>query len=165
MTIPIKIRRATLLDLSEIQPLFVETIRQVTQRDYEPAQLEAWASSVHNRLRWRAAIMNQYFLVAALEDVIVGFGSLDQGNYIDFLYVHKDYQRKGIANTIYQVLEQEAIRARQTEMTTYASKTACPFFLARGFDIVKENKNQIREVEIINYRMKKVLESTNQTGI
>ena len=151
------LRLAIVAALPEIHTLYVETIRQVANRDYKPAQIEAWTAGVHNQKRWEDAIHDQYFLVATAEDAIVGFGSLDEGGYLDFLYVHKDHQRKGIAHALYQRLEQEAISKNCVQVTTNASKTACPFFLARGFEVVKKNRNQIRGVEIINYRMKKVL--------
>ncbi|MEM9674673.1 MAG: GNAT family N-acetyltransferase [Cyclobacteriaceae bacterium] len=153
----IDLRQATVADLPEIQIVFVETIRQVANSDYNPAQIEAWAAGVRNQKRWEDAIDDQYFLVATAEDAIVGFGSLDEGGYLDFLYVHKDYQRKGIAHTLYEQLEQEAISKNCVQITTNASKTARLFFLAQGFEVVKENSNQIRGVEVVNYRMQKVL--------
>ena len=155
MSSRIKIRQATANDLPEIQELFVGSVKQVAKKDYSTDQLEVWASSIQNTERWQKAISEQYFLVAVSGKLIVGFASLDQGHYIDFLYVHKDYQRRGVADTIYQKLEQEAIHTGQTEITTNASKTALPFFLARGFIVIRENSNQIRGVEIVNYHMKK----------
>ncbi|MEO0330540.1 MAG: GNAT family N-acetyltransferase [Bacteroidota bacterium] len=153
----IKIRQATANDLPEILNLFAETIQQIAKRDYNTAQIEVWASSVQNQTGWEKAINDQYFLVATLENIIVGFGSLDESGYLDFLYVHKDYQREGIAKTIYQVLEEEAIRKGHTRITTDASKTAKGFFIHQGFEVIKENLKLVKGVEITNYRMAKAL--------
>ena len=153
----IYLRQATVADLPKIQTLFVETIRQVANKDYEPAQIEAWTVGVRNQQRWEDAIENQYFLVATEEDTIVGFGSLEGNNYVDFMYVHPNYHRKGVAQCIYQALEQKALLKRSLILTANVSITALPFFLAQGFEVVKENRNQIKGVEITNYRMKKAL--------
>jgi putative acetyltransferase len=150
-------REAKLSDLSELQSLFVKTIRKIAIRDYSPAQIEAWVAGVRNQQRWENAIQDQYFLVATLKSTIVGFGSLTEDAYLDFLYVHKDYQRKGVAKTLYQALEEEAIRNGHHQITTDASKTAQGFFAARGFSVTQENQKLIKGIEIINYRMKKVL--------
>lgn len=153
----IQLRQATAGDLPEILTLFVEAIRQVASSDYKPAQIEAWAAGARNQQRWENAIENQYFLVATVEDTIVGFGSLEANNYVDFIFVHPDHHRKGVAQLIYQALEKEAQLKYSPILTANVSITARPFFLAQGFVVVKENKNQIKGVEITNYRMEKVL--------
>ncbi len=152
----IKIRRATTGDLSEILDLFSGSVKQIGQQDYEPKQIAAWAASVHNQSRWQRAMSDQYFLVAVSNEIIVGFGSLEQ-EYLDFLYVHQNHQRQGIANLLYKVLEQEAARAGHRQITTDASKTAQGFFIRQGFDVIKENRKQIKGVELTNYRMSKKL--------
>lgn len=153
----INLRPATLGDLSDLQTLFVAAILRTCRNDYQSEQLQVWIASVENDQRWKDAINSQYFLVAEVDNSIAGFGSLEENNYIDFMYVHPDYHRKGVAKCIYQALEKEAIRQKGNQLTSNVSITARPFFLAQGFEIVKENRNQIRGVEIINYRMKKDL--------
>ena len=149
----IELRHATLNDLNEMQDLFVETIISTCSKDYNDEQINVWTSSVENKDRWRARITNQYFLVAEIDNKIVGYGSLDNGNYLDFLYVHKDFLRKGIANLIYEKLKSESFRHGFDKLTSDVSKTALPFFESKGFKIIKENKNMMNGVEIINYHM------------
>ena len=57
-------------------------------------------------------------------EVIVGFGDIDKTGYLDHLFVHADYQGKGIATAVCNQLEQ----AVQGDITTQASITAKPFF-------------------------------------
>ncbi|WKN46274.1 GNAT family N-acetyltransferase [Tunicatimonas pelagia] len=153
----IKIRLATTHDLPEILRLFTGTVEHVARQDYASKQLTVWVASAHNQKRWHQAIDNQYFIVATVDETIAGFGSLDQNGYLDFLYVHKDYQRQGIAYLLYGALEQEAIRAGYPQITTDASKTIQNFFVRQGFSLVRENQKQIKGVELINYRMSKDL--------
>jgi putative acetyltransferase len=72
-------------------------------------QIDIRAKSAKNEERWIGLIEEQYFLKAAFDDEIVGFGSLDfkKGTYLDFLYVHKDYLRRRIANTLLDALNIE----------------------------------------------------------
>ena len=111
-------------------------------------------------------LLNQFVLVIQLERKILGFGALDNGKYINFLYVHRDYQRQGFAYQLYTNIEKEAIRQGQTELTSDVSKTARPFFEKVGFKVIKEQSVVRKNVELTNYKMKKELNrpETVETG-
>ncbi|WP_274474240.1 GNAT family N-acetyltransferase [Mangrovimonas aestuarii] len=157
MTNKIILRRATLNDMNELHELFVDTIKQTCKSDYGSEQIRVWTASVKNTSRWTQAISEQYFIVAEINGVIAGFGSLKDGNYIDFMYVHKDYQGKGVANCIYSDLESESKRFKTKTLTSDVSKTAQPFFEKKGFEVVLENINIRDGVEINNYLMRKYI--------
>lgn len=149
------IRPATLEDMPKIQELYVQTIQDSCKGDYSEMQLAAWISSVVNEDRWRGALSNEYFLVAEDENKIIAFGGLENGNYLDFMYVHHEYQRIGLAERLLKALENEASRQGAKEITTDASKTSIPFFEKKGFHYVEENKKHVNGLEIVNYRMSK----------
>lgn len=157
----IKIRNGVLTELPEIQNLFSETITFVCQNDYNEKQIEAWKSSIENSERWQNLIQNQYFIVAELDNEIVGFASLDNGNYIDVLFIHKDFQRMGIAQKLFDELENEAKRLNCFILTSDVSKTAKAFFESNGFEVVTEQLQIRKNVEMVNYKMQKELLSTN----
>ncbi|WP_264526268.1 GNAT family N-acetyltransferase [Flavobacterium sp. N502536] len=150
-------RKATISDLPEMQQLYTETIQAVCKNDYNPAQIEAWTSGVHNTERWLAVIHTQIVLLVIIESKIVGFGTLKDGNYIDFFYIHKDYQRQGIANTLLIELEREAKKQHSKIITSDISITAKPFFEKNGFTSIVEQRNLRLGVELINYKMEKEL--------
>ena len=153
--ININLRPARRDDLSEIQALFVDTIRSTCKNDYSQEQIMAWTSSVENKVRWTAAVDQQFFLVAEKENRIIGFASLKNGDYLDFMYVHQACLRQGIADRLYTALENESKRLGCTFIVADVSKTARPFFESKGFKVLKVNQHLIRGVEIINYRMRK----------
>ncbi|UOX34217.1 GNAT family N-acetyltransferase [Flavobacterium sediminilitoris] len=157
MPLDITIRFGQLSDLEILQFLFVETINSTCQKDYTKEQLEAWISGVENKDRWVNIITNQYLLIAENNDVIVGFCSLDNGNYIDLLFIHKDFQRQGIAHTLYLTIEKEAKKQNQILLTADVSKTAKPFFEKIGFNVATEQIVIKKGIELINYKMKKEL--------
>ncbi|RWW92334.1 GNAT family N-acetyltransferase [Flavobacterium cerinum] len=154
---PLTLRQAVLTDLDEIKELFTATITTICTNDYTPEQIAVWASTVENSHRWYDAVAGQLFLLAEMDDKIVGFASLDNSTYIDFMYVHKDYQRQGIAEILMEELEIEARDFGTITLTSDVSKTARPFFERIGFEVVTEQLNLRRGVEIVNYKMSKAL--------
>jgi len=157
----ISIRPALLSDLAEMQTLFVETIEAVCKKDYSPEQIKVWTSSIEHTNRWTDRLQKQYFLIAQIENKIVGYSSLQDKDYLDFLYVHKDFQRQGIADRLYNEIEIEAIKRGSTILNSDVSITAKPFFEKKEFKILLEQKNTINGVEIVNYKMTKDLPATD----
>ena len=149
------VRKAKESDLPVILKLFADTVRHTCKSDYNEAQLDVWTSSAKNHDRWLARITGQYFLVAESSAEIVGFASLESSSYIDVLYVHKDYQRQGVASRLLNALILEAKRQHATEIFSYVSITARLFFENKGFAVIRENIVVLDGIELINYRMSK----------
>lgn len=99
----------------------------------------------------------QIVFVAQHMDNIVGFATLDYGTYIDMFYVHKDYQRKGIAQRLMNEVINEAKRLGQSQLTSDVSITARAFFEKNGFRSQREQINIRQGIELINYKMQKDL--------
>lgn len=151
------IRPSNLSDLTEMQEMFVDTISTICKHDYSPEQIIVWTSSIENTKRWTDKLSSQYFLIAELNNKIVGFASLQNKNYFDLLYVHKDFQRQGIASRLYTEIENEAIKRESTILSSDVSKTARQFFEKKGFQIIAPQIVVIKHVELVNYKMSKLL--------
>lgn len=149
------IRLAKKEDLAEMQELFAETISAVCAKDYDAAQIKAWISSVENTGRWLDKMTRQHFLIAEITERIVGYASLEAGNYFDFLYVHKDFQKQGIAQSLLQKIEVEAKNHGAITIDSDVSITAKPFFEKNGYMVIRTNTNILNGVKIVNYRMAK----------
>ena len=80
---------------------------------------------------------------------------MDNHGYLDRLFVHKDYQGKGIATTITTELERQAEIHGISVFATHASITAKPFFEKHGYHVVSENEVIRNGVEIANFIMEK----------
>ncbi|MDD6643073.1 MAG: GNAT family N-acetyltransferase [Firmicutes bacterium] len=147
-----KLRSYHPADLEEIETLFYDTVHTVTVRDYTAAQRAAWASGKVDSEQWNASFLAHHTVIAEQDDQIIGFGDMDADGYLDRLYVHKEFQRQGIATAICDVLE----RAAQTDFfTVHASITARPFFEKRGYALLKEQQVERRGVLLTNFVMKK----------
>jgi putative acetyltransferase len=156
-TLRITTRFAKLEDLAEIQKMFVDTISVICKDDYSPDQIKVWTSSIENKDRWMDKLAIQYFRIAICENKIIGIASLEQMNYFDLLYVHKDFQRQGIASKLYVEIEKEALNKGATAIYSDVSKTAKPFFLKKGFKSFAQQTILIQGIEMVNFRMTKKL--------
>lgn len=151
------IRMARPYDLYKLQKLFVNTITTICNADYDKQQIEVWASGIENKQRWNDIMMKQFVLVAQDKNKIVGFATLNNGNHIDLLYVHKDHQRQGIAQQLLDNITAEARRLKQATLTSDVSKTARPFYEKNDFNVLTEQIVKIKNVNLTNYKMTKNL--------
>ncbi len=150
-----RIRTATIEDIAELKSLYVNTINSINSRDYNKEQIAAWASTSENTGSLEKRILDQLFIVAVNDDeIITGFSSLDLKNaYLDLMYVHKNYQKRGIATMLLNELLARANELKIKEITSDVSITARPFFEKRGFDVVKEQIVNVKGVKMINFKM------------
>ena len=139
-------------DCGEMAELFYETVHSVNAADYAPEQLDAWASGEADLSAWDASFRAHHTLVAEMEGQMAGFVDMDGGGYLDRLYVHRDFQGQGIATALCDALEAACPCARYT---THASITARPFFLARGYRVVRVQQVERRGVKLTNFVMEK----------
>ena len=153
----IELRLAQIGDLVSIQALFVETVDQVCSGDYNAEALRAWISGASKADFWIDKLKRQYFLVAIHEERILGFASLENEDYVDLLYIHKDFQRRGIADQLLTSIEREATRKSISKLNADVSKTALGFFEKRGFIVVQEQSRIVEGMTIGNFRMEKLL--------
>ena len=147
-----KIRAYTPADCPQLAELFYETVHTVNAKDYPPEQLDVWATGQVDLAQWDRSLRAHRSLVAEEDGVTVGFADMDADGYLDRLYVHKDYQGRGIATALCDALEQ----AVQCEAyTTHASITARPFFEKRGYRVVRAQRVERQGLYLTNYVMEK----------
>ena len=150
------LRRYRTSDCERMAKLFYETVHSVNVADYTEEQLDAWATGNVDLAAWDKSFLEHFTIVAEEPGdggkKIVGFGDIDSTGYLDRLYVQKDYQRRGIASAICDELENAVDAAR---ITTHASITARPFFLKRGYCVVREQQVERGSILLTNYVMEK----------
>ena len=139
-------------DCERLAHLFYQTVHSVNAKDYTKEQLDAWATGEVDLREWDKSFREHKTVVATENGEIVGFGDIDKSGYLDRLYIHKDRQRQGIASAICGELEKSAEGKR---ITTHASVTAKPFFLNRGYRVIKEQEVIRHGVALTNYVMEK----------
>lgn len=147
----IKIRRAVPEDIDDIKKLYYETVTTINAKDYDENQIRAWIkpfletdTTTKDKRKFADKIVEQYFIVAIIDNVISGFASLEDNGYLDFMYVHKDYQRHGTAKALLTELENYAHKKGIAELNSTVSITARGFFEKHGFLKIREDVVEVR---------------------
>ena len=136
-------------DCEELTKLFYNTVHTVNAKDYTEEQLDACATGQVDLNMWDQSLREHYSIVAVENEMLVSFGDIDESGYLDHLFVHADYQGKGIGTMICNRLEQ----AVSGNIITHASITARPFFEKRGYRVVKEQQVERQGVFLTNFEM------------
>lgn len=145
-------------DIPEMKDLFRDTVLNVNARDYTEEEVKDWASCGDCDARWKDLLAGNRYIGAFNEDnVLVGFSSMDKDGYLHSMFVHKDFQHKGIATQLLSEVEQIACLYGVIYITSEVSLTARPFFEKKGYEVVKIQKYKANRLELTNFVMRKTL--------
>lgn len=147
-----KIRRYKSVDFNEIAELFYNTVHLINIKDYSKEQVNVWATGELDYEKWNKSLAEHYSIVAIENEIIIGFGDIDNTGYLDRLYVHKDYQGMGVGTLICNELEG---KCKTKNILVHASITAKPFFEGRGYQVIKEQEVERNGIKLMNFIMKK----------
>lgn len=155
------IRKFEDADTKQIAALFYDTIHSINLQDYTQEQAEAWAPQLsgieqEERVKRFAQSLGECISYVADNDgIIIGFADITENGYLDFMYVHKDHQRQGVASALLSILEEEAIQLGVQRIWANVSITAKPFFERHGFVTVQLQTVNVRGVCMNNFKMEK----------
>lgn len=155
----IVVRKYRADDLLNLVELFRGTVHAVNSKDYTQEQIDAWAPANINAERWGVKLLQHYTVVAEIDNVMCGFADIDDTGYFDHLFVHKDYQGRGIATELVKAIEAFAVQSAVDAITVNVSITAKPFFLKRGYVVVTPQEVEYNGQRFTNYAMKKDIEA------
>lgn len=145
-------------DIHDMQNLFRSTVLNVNIKDYTKEEVEDWASCGDDMGHWKEILFNNQFIGAFdKQDNLIGYSSMNKNGYMHSMFVHKDWQGKGVATLLLSEVERIAIQYEVKEITSEVSKTARPFFEHKGYVVECEQKQQANRLKLTNYKMKKVL--------
>lgn len=151
---PFFIRQAVLDDIAALKDLYQNTVLTINRRDYSHAEVEDWASCGNDASRWEKLIETHYFIVAENPQLqIVGFSSITPQGYLHSMFVHKDFQNKGIATMLLNKIEQYAKENGITKVTSEVSLTARPFFEKQGYTVERKQQRQANQLYLTNFWM------------
>jgi putative acetyltransferase len=144
-------------DIPEITDLFYNTIQFVNIKDYTQEQVDDW-SYWHSAMdKWQHGIWNDFFIKAVDGENIIGFGSIREDGYLDYLFTHKDYQHRGVGRGLFEKIERHAVAKGHKSIYADVSITARRFFENLGFELEREQLKKSHYLELVNYRMRKAL--------
>lgn len=135
--------------------IFLRAIRDISSKDYSPAQIEAWAQ-VEDRGLWAERRISRPAWIAEIVGKPVGFSDLTRDGCLDMMFVHPEFQRLGIASRLLSRVEEEAQKLGFRRIYTEASRTARPFFERRGFRLITKQIVEKRGQSLDNFLMEKL---------
>lgn len=153
----VRIRSFVPADTAAIMALFHDTVRTINIRDYDSAQVAAWAPDRMDYDLWLGSLVAHHTFVADEDNQIVGFADWEDNGHLDRFYVHKDRQGLGVGKHLLDVVERSARERGIKRMFTEASITARPFFERQGYAVIAEQQVPLRGQVFTNYRMDKSL--------
>lgn len=150
------IRRLAAQDIPEMRKLFRATVLTVNSKDYTKEEVEDWASCGDSVEHWKELLAkNDYIGALDGQGGIVGFSSMNAEGYLHSMFVHKDWQGKGVATLLLSEVEKIARRYGVHKISVEVSITARPFFEKHGYKVVKEQKAKANRLYLTNYVMEK----------
>ena len=153
-----KLRKIEGKDIPELQALFRNTVLIVNSKDYTQEEVEDWASCGDSIEHWKELLSVHNYVAALDQDGhIIGFSSMNTEGYLHSMFVHKDWQHKGVASMLLSEVEKMALGYGVHKISAEVSITARPFFEKHGYKMVKEQKAKANRLYLTNYVMKKEL--------
>lgn len=158
MKIECKFRTATMKDIQELKKLFCNTVMTVNRRAYTAEEVADWASCCESDGRWEQLLSTLYFIVATdVEGQMLGFTAIRGDGYLHSMFVHKDYQRQGIATALLQKIEAYASEHGIKEMT---SEVSHKFYDAK--DTVSLYCRRVHEGRLVQFNVRMNIMSDNK---
>jgi putative acetyltransferase len=144
-------------DLPGVIEIYTATIRSLAAPYYSPDQIAAWAPVPPDRARWRERLSHLHTIVAEANGVLAGFASYTGAGYLDFLFTHPTFARRGVATNLYRRVE-SALRALNVPtVSAHVSLAARPFFDRQGFEVDAEEYVECRGAYLRRFAMHKEL--------
>jgi len=131
-----KIRIATPTDAEAACNVLRRSITECCVEDHhnEPEALSVWLQNKtpENVAGWFAAREN-FSIVAAAEEQIMGVGLLTATGELALCYVLPEVRFKGVGKALLNAIESHALQAGRTEIHLSSTSTAKTFYLRHGF--------------------------------
>jgi putative acetyltransferase len=137
--------------------IYTASIRSLAAPYYSAEQLAAWAPIPSDESRWRERPAALHTIVAEADGVAAGFASYTRGGYLDFLFTHPAFARRGVASRLYHRVESALFAVGAPTVTTHASLAARPFFDRHGFQVDAEECVECRGAYLRRFAMHKPL--------
>jgi len=136
---------------------YTSSIRTLAAPFYSPEQIAAWAPVPPDATRWQERLASLHTIVAESDGIFAGFASYTLDGYLDFLFTHPAFARRGVASRLYRRVESALLAVGAPCVTTHASLASRPFFDRHGFQLDSEECVECRGAFLRRFAMHKQL--------
>ncbi|PYL87754.1 MAG: hypothetical protein DMF17_01430, partial [Verrucomicrobia bacterium] len=155
--LPVKERPFEATDLPSVMEIYTTSIHSLAAPYYSPDQIAAWAPVPPDAARWQERLSKLHTIVAERDGVLAGFVSYTNEGYLDFVFTHPTFARRGVATGLYHCAESAMRALGVPRVTTHASLAARPFFDRHGFQLDAEDCVECRGAYLLRFAMHKQL--------
>jgi putative acetyltransferase len=148
-------------DLEAAVSCFGQSVRAIGARYYAPEQIAAWAPDLPDMAGWAKRLRAGRTFVADVNNAIAGFVRVEDNGFVDLLYVHPDYERRGIGRELLQVACSWATSHGAHRLESDVSIAARPLFELLGFRVESEQSVERDGVRFQNFRMTRIADRSN----
>ncbi len=146
-----QISRATRNDLPLMQRLFFQTVTFFGSHMLFTEDIKIYSQLSRDKELASKRITEDFVYNAKLNGEIIGSFMLRKDGTLDYIFVHKSYQGKGIARRLYKKIEEIAKDNGMTTLTTLVTTNTESFFKKLGFEIIKNIEKVVGGDEVICY--------------
>ena len=127
--------------------------------DYPQSIIDYQLHTHYTRAWLSKKMQSSYFVVALIDNKVVGTASLDD-NEVTTVFVDPDHQQRGIGRTMMGELERYAKSQGLKGIILNSSTTALGFYKKLDYALVEETTREYMGDKVITYLMKKRLSQT-----
>lgn len=153
----IELRKFRVGDEPSLRRVFESAIHDVAIRDYNQAEIDAWAPRQFDPSLWARRVQGIDPFVVERDGEIVAYADVQANGYIDHFFVAAAANGLGIGRRLMERIHDRARQLGITELTSEVSRTAQPFYIHFGFEIVDRHIKEVRGVGIEYAAMRKLL--------
>lgn len=128
-----QIREMYANECGTVAALIYRTVHTTCSADYTRAELDAWAPETIDLKKFCKTLLKSSNFVAVEGGAIIGFASIGSGGYLNRLYVHNNFQGRGIGAELLRRAEACAAQLGAKSVTLDSSKTAEGFYRRMGY--------------------------------
>ncbi|MEM8573224.1 MAG: GNAT family N-acetyltransferase [Pseudomonadota bacterium] len=140
-----------------LEEIFVASVMELTQDDYEVEQQEAWIAEANSNGPFAKTLADHTTIVATMSGSPVGFASLEADDKVGLLYVHPAAVERGVGTLLADALEKIATGRGAESLSVDASDSAYDFFSKRGYAAQQRNSVRCGDEWLSNTTMEKTL--------
>ncbi|WP_298318598.1 GNAT family N-acetyltransferase [uncultured Aquimarina sp.] len=146
-----QISRATDSDLPLMQRLFYQTVTIYGSKIFTKEEVKIFSRLALDKKHWIQKFAEDFVYNAKLNGEVVGSFSLSKDGVIEYIFVHQNYQGRGIAKELYKTLENVSKEANIEVLTTRINMSTRDFFKKNGFEIIKSIEKVAGGEDIVTY--------------
>lgn len=146
-----QIVRATETDLPLMQRFFYQTVTIYGTQIFSKEEVKIYSRLALDKNHWKQKFVDDFVYNVKLNGEVIGSFSMNKNGFIEYIFVHLNYQGHGISKDLYATLETIAKENGITVLKTQVSAITQSFFEKKGFEIIAEVEKVAGGEEVVNY--------------